>query len=182
MSHTFLCLKIFIKNTSEKLTTISSRDSIENFIMQTSSSNGYHRTKTDPVQIFDNLNRLYFDFETKINASFGIKQYDAKFEKDSCYITHKGSFYFYGGSIRPNQLSKFDCQKSRVPENSLKFNFTGGTCASNNKNILLCFPIENKRLCYKSNNPSPEKWWQWFSYVELSFATHDAISLSSGNS
>ena len=141
----------------------------------------YPNTEYDPVRTFDTLNRLYLDFETKVNTSLVTKQDGTSFIKRSCYITHKDSFYFYGGSKSPHQISKIDCHQSKVPENNLKFNFTGGTCARNNEKILLCFPIENKRLCYKSNNPSPKKWWQWFTYVDFSFASHNAISLSSGN-
>ena len=149
---------------------------------KTSQTKNYHhyQIENDQVKVFDSLNRLYYDFETKFNTSFVIKSGDTKENNHYCYITHKNSFFFYGGSRRPNQISKFDCHQSKVPENFLKFNFTGGTCASNNENVLLCFPTENKRLCYKSINPSPRIWWQWFTYVDFSYTTHNAISLSSG--
>ena len=100
--------------------------------------------------------------------------------KDSCSVSHKDKLYFYGGSNYPNKVFKFECNESKTLTHSIKFNFVGGTCTSQNNNILLCFPIENNRLCYKSKNPLPEKWWQWFTYVELSYATHDSIALSSG--
>ena len=145
-------------------------------------SSHFPLTENDPVRVFDTLNRLYLDIETKNNASSLAKSDDDITYKESCYITHKDTFYFYGGSKVPKQISKFDCHQSKMSKNYLKFNFVDGTCSSNNKNILLCFPIENKRLCYKSNSPFPTKWWEWYTYVELSYATHDAISLSSGKS
>ena len=88
--------------------------------------------------------------------------------------------YFYGGSNHPNKIFKFGCDESEVLSR-IKFNFVGGTCASNNKHILLCFSDENKRLCYKSKSPLPKQWWQWFTFVDFSYATHDSIALSSGN-
>ena len=111
---------------------------------------------------------------------FKIKPNDADITKDSCSVSHKDKLYFYGGLNHPNKIFKFDCDDSEVNAR-IKFNFVGGTCASNNNDILLCFPNENDRLCYKSKSPLPDKWWQWFTYVELSFATHDAIALSPGN-
>ena len=110
---------------------------------------------------------------------FKIKPDDATVTKDSCYVSHKDKLYLYGGSSHPNKILKFDCDDSKVHVR-IKFNFVGGTCASNNHYILLCFPNESNRLCYKSNNPLPVYWWQWFTYVEFSYATHDSIGLTSG--
>ena len=110
---------------------------------------------------------------------FKIKPRDATITKDSCSVSHKDKLYFYGGSSHPNKILKLDCDDSKIRAN-IKFNFIGGTCASNNNFIFLCFPHENSRLCYKSNNPLPKHWWQWFTYVELSYATHDSIALSTG--
>ena len=110
---------------------------------------------------------------------FTIKPNNAAITKDTCYASHKDRLYFYGGSNHPNKIFKFDCDDS-VINSRIKFNFVGGTCASNNNYILLCFPVDNKRLCYKSKSPLPKQWWQWFTYVKLSYATHDSIGLSSG--
>ena len=108
-------------------------------------------TENDPVLFFDTINRLYFDFETQQKRnSFAVNHEDTESNEKSCFITHRDVFYFYGGTKKSKQISRFDCHQSKVPENNLKFNFTGGACASNNKNILLCFPMENKRLFYKS--------------------------------
>ena len=111
---------------------------------------------------------------------FKIKPNDAAITKDSCSVSYKDNLYFYGGSNHPNKIFKFGCDESEVPSR-IKFNFVGGTCASNNKHILLCFSDESKRLCYKSKSPLPKQWWQWFTYVDFSYATHDSIALSSGN-
>ena len=111
--------------------------------------------------------------------SFKIKPNDAAITKDSCSVSHKDKLYFYGGSNHPNKVFKFGCDKSEILPR-IKFNFVSGLCASNNNYILLCFPVENKRLCYKSKSPLPKHWWQWFTYVKFSYATHDAIALSSG--
>ena len=111
---------------------------------------------------------------------FTIKPKDAAITKDSCSVSYKDKLYFYGGSNHPSKIFKFDCDESKL-HSRVKFNFVGGTCASNNNYIVLCFPAENKRLCYKSKSPLPKKWWQWFTYLKLSYATHEAIALSSGN-
>ena len=108
-----------------------------------------------------------------------IKSNDANITKDSCSVSHKDKLYFYGGSNHPSKIFKFDCDESKL-HSRVKFNFIGGTCASNNNYIILCFPVENRRLCYKSKSPLPNKWWQWFTYLKLSYATHDSIALSSG--
>ena len=110
---------------------------------------------------------------------FTIKPHDAAITKDSCSISHKDKLYFYGGSNHPNRIFSFGCGGSEL-NSRIKFNFVGRTCASNNYHIVLCFPVENKRLCYKSNSPLPKQWWQWFTFVELSYASHDSIALSSG--
>ena len=110
---------------------------------------------------------------------FKIKPNDADITKESCSVSHKDTLYFYGGSNHPNKIFKFDCDDSKVHA-LIKFDFVGGKCASNNNYILLCFPNENIRLCYRSKSPLPNKWWQWFTYVELSYATHDSVALSLG--
>ena len=112
--------------------------------------------------------------------SFTIKPNDANITRDSCSVSHKDKLYFYGGANHPDKIFKFDCDNSEV-RTSIKFNFIGGTCASNNKYILLCFPNDNRRLCYKSKSPLPKQWWQWFTFVDFSYAIHDSIALSSGN-
>ena len=111
--------------------------------------------------------------------SFKIKPNKAAITKDSCSVSHKDKLYFYGGSNHPKKIFQFDCDESKLHAR-VKFNFVGGTCASNNNYIILCFPVENKRLCYKSKSPLPKKWWQWFTYLKLSYTTHDSIALSSG--
>ena len=110
---------------------------------------------------------------------FTIKPNDATSLRDSCPVTYRDRLYFYGGTDHRNKIFEFGCDESELHAR-LKFDFVGGTCGSNNDYILLCFPIENSRLCYKSKSPLPDKWWQWFTYVEFSYATHDSISLSSG--
>ena len=110
---------------------------------------------------------------------FKITPNGAKITKDSCSVSHKDKLYFYGGSNNANKIFKFDCDDSKT-RSWTKFDFVGGTCASNNNYILLCFPIDNKRLCYKSKSPLPKKWWQWFTYLEFSHATHDSIALTQG--
>ena len=99
--------------------------------------------------------------------------------RDSCSVSHRDKLYFYGGSNHSNTIFKFDCDQSERPIR-IKFDFVGGVCASNNNYLFLCFPIENKRLCYKSTSPSPKEWWEWFTYVEFTYASHDSIGLSSG--
>ena len=110
---------------------------------------------------------------------FISKPYDANIQSDSCSVSHNNQLYFYGGSSHPNKIFKFDCDESKI-KSRIKFNFIGGKCASNNKYVLLCFPKENNRLCFKSISAVPKSWWQWFTYVELSFSTHDSIALSTG--
>ena len=109
-----------------------------------------------------------------------IKPNGANITKDSCSVSHKDKLYFFGGSNHPNKVFKFDCVESETRSRFIKFNFVAGTCASNDNYIFLCFPAENKRLCYKSKSPLPKYWWQWFTYVEFSYATHDSIGLTSG--
>ena len=110
---------------------------------------------------------------------FIIKPNDANITKDSCSVSHKDKLYFYGGSSHQNKVFNFDCDESEI-QSRINFNFVGGTCASNNNYILLCFPKENNRLCYKSTSPLPKQWWQWFTYLKLSYTSHDSIALSSG--
>ena len=98
---------------------------------------------------------------------------------ETCYVSHKDELYFYGGLQNTRQISKLNCDQL-VHKRNLNFEFVGGRCASNNNYLLLCFPNENDRLCYKSVTPLPDKWWQLYTYVELSYATHNSIALSSG--
>ena len=116
-------------------------------------------------------------------GKFIIKQENVKTAYSlykSCYATHKDKLYFYGGSLNSRQVSELDCDRFKVHDRKLNFDLDDGICASNNNYIFLCFPVENKRLCYKSKSPLPNQWWEWFTYVELSYATHDSITLSSG--
>ena len=98
---------------------------------------------------------------------------------ETCYVSHKDELYFYGGLQNTRQISKLNCDQL-VHKRNLNFEFVGGRCASNNNYILLCFPKDNKRLCYKSNSPAPTKWWEWFTYVDLAYASHDSFALSPG--
>ena len=148
--------------------------------------NSFHFKKPNYKAIYivesNATNSFFLNFTSNDYAqadSFTIKPNDATISKDSCSASHKDKLYFYGGSNYPNKIFKFDCDDSEV-HSRIKFDFIGGTCASNNNYILLCFPIENNRLCYKSKSPLPKQWWQWFTYVELSYATHDSIALSTG--
>ena len=145
----------------------------------------FQKTKYDAIYVVEtNISSSFFlsissnDYDQ--SDKFTIKPNGADITKDSCSVSHKDKLYFYGGSNHPNKIFKFDCDESSVRAR-IKFNFVSGTCASNDNHILLCFPKENKRLCYKSKTPLPDKWWQWFTNIELSYATHDSIALSSGS-
>ena len=153
--------------------------------IRTVSENSIHKAKYDKIYIVESntSNSLLLDIIS--NDYVKIKRFfnnpsDADIHRDSCSVSHKGKLYFYGGSNHPNKISKFDCDDSET-RTRIKFNFVGRTCESNNNYILLCFPVENNRLCYKTKSPLPKKWWQLFTYVELSYATHDSIALSSGS-
>ena len=100
--------------------------------------------------------------------------------QQSCFLSHKDKHYLYGGSQDSRLVFELNCDQIEVHKRNLNFDFVGGRCASNNKYILLCFPKENKRLCYKSNKPDPTKWWEWFTYVDFAYASHDSIALSLG--
>ena len=102
-----------------------------------------------------------------------------KSESTACYVSHKDELFFYGGLQNTRQISKLSCDQL-VHKRTLNFDLVGGRCASNNNYILLCFPKENKRLCYKSSSPLQIKWWEWFAYVDLAYASHDSIALSPG--
>ena len=143
------------------------------------------KSKYDAIYIVESntSNSFFLDISSndyEQTNKFTIKPDGADVTKDSCSVSHKDKLYFYGGSNHSNKIFKFDCDESEMATKTIDFNFVGGTCASNNKQILLCFPNENNRLCYKSNTPLPKKWWQLFTYVEFSYATHDSIALSSG--
>ena len=148
--------------------------------------NGFYSKETNYEVIYivesNTTNSFFLNVSSNEYAQadrFKINPNDATFNRESCSVSHKDKLYFYGGSNHPNKIFKFDCDDSKILPR-IKFDFVGGTCTSNNNLILLCFPKENNRLCYKSNNPLPEYWWQWFTYVELSYATHDSIALSTG--
>ena len=112
-----------------------------------------------------------------INKNIATSQYNLQ---ESCFVTHKDTHYFYGGLQNSRRISELNCDQFAVHRQNLSFHFAGGKCASNDNYILLCFPKENKRLCYKSNSASPREWWEWFTYVDLAYASHDSIALSSG--
>ena len=128
-----------------------------------------------------------FSLHTKTNEYFQTGKFEIKPDgtankynlQESCFVTHKDTLFFYGGSQNSRQISKLDCDQL-VHYRNLNFEFVGGRCASNNNYILLCFPKDNKRLCYKSNSPAPTKWWEWFTYVDLAYASHDSFALSPG--
>ena len=65
---------------------------------------------------------------------------------------------------------------------TLSFDFTGGACSTNDNRIILCFPKQNRKQCYKSRSPIPDYWWQ-FSSTRESIFDHNltAIALSSHN-
>ena len=101
----------------------------------------------------------------------------------SCSVIHNDEVYFYGGFPQSKQISKVKSTlSSKIMSDSakLKFDFVGGICASNDKYILLCFPENNRRLCYKSKYSWPKEWWEWFTFVESSFYAHDSVHISSG--
>ena len=173
-SCTQICIKYDVEASAIKLPTIKNLES--SFVYKNSNYKAIYIVESNTTDSFF----LSLTSKDYVEAdSFKIKPNDAAITKDSCSVSHRDEFYFYGGSNHPNKTFKFDCDESKA-QSPIKFNFVGGTCASNNDYILLCFPIENNRLCYKSKSPIPNKWWQWFTYVELSYATHDSIALSSG--
>ena len=97
----------------------------------------------------------------------------------TCYVSHKDELFVYGSLQDTRQISKLECDQL-VNKRNLSFDFVGGRCATNNNYILLCFSKENERLCYKSKSPAPKDWWEWFTYVDLAYASHDSIALSLG--
>ena len=65
---------------------------------------------------------------------------------------------------------------------TLAFDFTGGTCSTNDNRIMLCFSEQEKRRCYRSRSPTPEHWWQLILTRESIFEHNfTAIALSSYN-
>ena len=98
-----------------------------------------------------------------------------------CSVVYKDKLYFYGGASDSRFISLFDCDRSEISKrDQLKFDFVGGTCASNNNLIMLCFPTENRRLCYKSNSEYSRAWWEWFTFLGLTYNSHDSFALSLG--
>ena len=75
-----------------------------------------------------------------------------------------------------NFASKFEVQSQ------LMFNFTSGACSTNDDQIMLCFPEQNKKRCYKSKTPLPKYWWQ-FTLTRESHFEHNSttIAISSYN-
>ena len=101
----------------------------------------------------------------------------------SCSVIHNDEVYFYGGFPHSKQISKVkSILSSTIISDSakLRFDFVDGICASNDRYILLCFPENNRRLCYKSKYSWPREWWEWFTFVESSFYAHDSVHISSG--
>ena len=79
------------------------------------------------------------------------------------------------------------CLPSNIKKNfdtisTLSFDFTAGACSASDNRVMLCFPNQNKKHCYKSRSPVPEHWWQ-FTMTRKSFFEHNftAIALSSFN-
>ena len=145
----------------------------------------FQKTYHDAIQIVD------LDTSSRLSLIFRSNDYCkmsnftegpdyAKTFKESCYVPFRDELYFYGGLPHSRRIFHFNSVQSEKLQLQLKFDFVGGSCARNNHFVLLCFPVENKRLCYKSNSPVPEKWWQWFTYVEFAYTSHGSISLSTG--
>ena len=87
------------------------------------------------------------------------------------------------GLNSPRQVLTLKCDKLTFETRStLSFDFTGGACSTNDNRIILCFPKQNRKQCYKSRSPIPDYWWQ-FSSTRESIFDHNltAIALSSHN-
>ena len=101
----------------------------------------------------------------------------------SCSVIYHNEVYFYGGLPHSKQISKIKSVLNSTimyDQAELKFDFVDGTCASNDEHILLCFPENNRRLCYKSKYVWPREWWKWFTFVASSYYAHDSVHISSG--
>ena len=126
----------------------------------------------------------------------------------SCSVVYRGVLYVYGqgstnfqwfiisvcfasykfipdfcGLNSPRQVLTLKCDKLTFETRStLSFDFAGGACSTNDNYIVLCFPNQNKKQCYKSKSPIPDHWWQ-FTLTRKSIFEHDftAIALSSYN-
>ena len=87
------------------------------------------------------------------------------------------------GLNSPRQVLTLKCDKLTFETRStLSFDFTGGACSANDNRIVLCFPKQNRKQCYKSRSPIPEHWWQFLSTGESIYGHNfTAVALSSYN-
>ena len=96
-----------------------------------------------------------------------------------------GQVYEQDELIPQNQLLSFTCAQNKLEQKSkLRFDFYGGSCASDNQKIFLCFPDNANKQCFKSKYPVPVSWWEWFTLAEESASEHSRIdvAMSSGES
>ena len=101
----------------------------------------------------------------------------------SCSLVHEGLMYVYGGRVEERQILKLDwCNTMYLKQwgntklirvGQLKFDFTGGTCATNGAVFVLCFGSIGSRTCYRTFTPVPTSdWWTWFEPVVNSYHNH----------
>ena len=142
------------------------------------------------------------------NLDNRIDQIELVKPSGSCSVVHRGELFVYGqgstnfcwfifwlcsawyefipdfcGFNSPRQVLTLKCDKLTFETRStLSFDFTGGACSTNDNRIILCFPKQNTKQCYKSRSPIPEYWWQ-FTLTRKSILVHNstAIALSSYN-
>ena len=71
----------------------------------------------------------------------------------SCSIKWKGAFYIFGGAQKKSQISMVDkCKLTRV--GTLSFELYNGACTNvNDKEVFLCFDVNNPNKCYKATEP-----------------------------
>ena len=100
----------------------------------------------------------------------------------SCSVVHNNELFIYGGLNYPRQLLELDCHEQKLKaRRRLLFDFYGGACTTNDRNVLLCFSEKNEDRCYKSSTPAPISWWQWFTYVKKSSYRHHPVTIAASS-
>ena len=174
----FICLQISIQNIS---TENSETEEIQKLNHSNIQKTSYNAIQSIDLNTSSRLTLILRSNEYCKMSDFTNEPNYAKTFRESCHVSYNDELFFYGGLNHSRRIFKLNSDSSEKPLSELKFDFVSGSCARNNDFVLLCFSVENKRLCYKSNSPVPDKWWKWFTYVEFAYTTHDSISLSSGN-
>ena len=96
-----------------------------------------------------------------------------------------GYVYKKNDRIPQNQVLSLTCAQNKLEQKSkLSFDFYSGSCTSNNQQIMLCFPGNANKQCFKSKYPVPISWWEWFTLAEESLFEHSRtnVAMSSGKS